>query len=282
MAVSDFLQTGSLAWVRASVADVRREPSHAAEQVTQALQGEVCQPQVHRDGWLQVGLADGYVGWIRDWHLVAVDASQVSMFLEQANARLRVPWAVLRSHADASAPPVAETVMGTRLIVDEPQSGWLRTQLPTGLHGWLREEAVRPGSADWPAVLDSILPMFASFLGVPYVWGGRSPKGFDCSGLMQFVLGLHGIALQRDSADQFASTPGVSGAPLPGDLLFFGEPRVSHVAVQFDAQRYLHARGVVRFNSLDPGHELYDAALARQFRGRTRVLPQSLPVDGVS
>ena len=116
--------------------------------------------------------------------------------------------------------------------------------------------------------------MLQSFLGVPYVWGGRSPKGFDCSGLVQFVYGLHGIALPRDSSMQFGTGTPVSGDPAPGDLLFFADP-VAHVAVQFDAHTFIHARGWVRFNSLDPSHRLHDAALAQQYRGAKRVLPQN-------
>ena len=57
--------------------------------------------------------------------------------------------------------------------------------------------------------------------------------------------------------------------------MFFGKPDIAHVAVQFDGERYLHARGTVRFNSLDPQHALYDAALAEQYRGCRRLLTQN-------
>ena len=67
--------TGLAAWVVASVAEVRRTPSHTAEQVTQALQGEVLRPLLHEDGWWLGVLPDGYVGWVRVWHLQIVPAS---------------------------------------------------------------------------------------------------------------------------------------------------------------------------------------------------------------
>ena len=280
--MSEFLQPGKVAWVQASVAEVRGAPSHAAEQVSQALQGELCKPLAHQEGWLRAELPDGYQGWIRDWHLVAASESQVKDYLQGTNGRVQAPWAAVLSQPSEGAAPVAETVMGTRVQCLARQRGWVEVELPTKVTGWLREEQVRDGVDDWVATSESILSMYESFLGVPYMWGGRSPKGFDCSGLVQFVLGLHGIAVPRDSPDQFESFPRCSEDPQPGDLLFFGAPKIAHVAVQFDAQRYLHARGAVRFNSLQEGHPLYDESLARQYRGRSRLLTQMAPSGGVS
>jgi len=273
---SPFLEPGHVAWVRASVADVRAQPAHGAEQVTQALQGEVGIPQREQDGWLQVRLADGYVGWVREWHLVAVSEDAVQAFRSRCTARINVAWTAVRGAPRGTAAPVAETLLGTHVIpMGTTEGDWVEVELPTGLQGWVQQSQLVQSGADWEPEVSSIRAMLQEFLGVPYVWGGKSPKGFDCSGLVQFVYGLHGISLPRDSSQQFAATPRVDGTPAAGDLLFFADP-VSHVAVQFDAQRYLHARGCVRFNSLDPQHPLYEASLAAQFRGATRVLPHSV------
>jgi cell wall-associated NlpC family hydrolase len=107
---------------------------------------------------------------------------------------------------------------------------------------------------------------------VPYVWGGKSPKGFDCSGLVQFVFGLHGVRLPRDSDQQYACGVRVRD-PAPGDLLFFGREGVSHVGVALGGRDFLHARGEVRRNSLDPASPLHDAELAALLLGARRVLP---------
>jgi hypothetical protein len=188
----------------------------------------------------------------------------------------------VRAEPSLDALPVAETILGTAIVCGETSDGWSAVQLPGGLHGWLPTPDVRAGAADWPQELASMLTMLQQFLGVPYVWGGKSPKGFDCSGLVQFVFGLHGLWLPRDSVDQFAAGVTGSGSAAAGDLLFFGNPKISHVAVQFDGEHYLHARGTVRLNSLDPQHPLYDEALARQYRGFQRVLTQNPPEHSVS
>lgn len=271
---SEFAKPGCLAWVSASVADVRAQASHAAEQVTQALQGQVLVPLDVSEGWIRLRLPDEYEGWVRDWHLVPTTQQQVAAFQQRCNARVTRALSTVRAEPSFDAMPVAETILGTALIGGETSSGWIAVQLPGVVRGWLPKQELRADTEYWPREIPSILAMMQRFIGVPYVWGGKSPKGFDCSGLVQFVFGLHGLPLPRDSVDQFAAGVAGSAAPVAGDLLFFGEPDISHVAVQFDDGCYLHARGMVRFNSLDAQHALYDAALAKQYRGFRRLLPQ--------
>ena len=235
-------------------------------------------PLQAKEGWLQVLLPDGYEGWVRDWHLVPTSQQHLVAFQQRCNARVAVPQSTLRAEPALDALPVAETILGTALVRSATQDAWSAVELPGDRRGWLPEQDLRAGTEAWPPELASILQMLRQFVGVPYVWGGKSPKGFDCSGLMQFVLGLHGLQLPRDSPEQFSVGRSVSGAPAVGDLLFFGDPKIAHVAMQFDDECYLHARGTVRFNSLDPQHALFDAGLARQYRGARRLLTQS-PLD---
>ena len=110
------------------------------------------------------------------------------------------------------------------------------------------------------------------FLGVPYLWGGTTPKGFDCSGLVQRIYRLHGILLPRDSDQQakFGEPKHVGRPELleTGDLLFFGksETQITHVAIYLSVNRFLHAHGQVRIGSLDSRHPLYDGKLAKDWK----------------
>jgi cell wall-associated NlpC family hydrolase len=263
---------GRAAWVLASVAEVRREPSHTEEQVTQALQGEVLVPFLHEDGWLLVRLPDGYEGWVRDWHLSLVDVAAPAAYRRRADARIAASRVTLRTAPHHDAEAVGESILGTHVVRLGDERGWSRIELPGGRAGWVPQPALRAGTADWPCEPDSILAMVRRFLGVPYLWGGRSPKGFDCSGLVQFVFGLHGIPLPRDS-DQQAECGTPVEVPAPGDLVFFGRDRVTHVAVAASPDFFLHARGEVRCNATAAGTPLHDAELWALRRGFRRVLP---------
>jgi hypothetical protein len=262
---------GRSAWTAASVAEVRREPRHASEQVSQALQGEVLEPLLHEDGWVLGRQADGYVGWVRDWHLRLVAPDAVRAFHERCTARVLSTWSAVHVEPRADAEVCAETVLGTAVEVRQRRSGWAEVELPAGRCGWLPETALRPGLQAWPRDAAAIVATLRRFGGVPYLWGGRSPKGFDCSGLVQFVFGLHGLALPRDS-DQQARCGVAVDDPRCGDLLFFGSERVTHVAVAVDGADFLHARGEVRCNSLAPDRPRHDPELRALYRGARRVL----------
>jgi cell wall-associated NlpC family hydrolase len=118
------------------------------------------------------------------------------------------------------------------------------------------------------------------FLGVPYQWGGVTPKGVDCSGLVQTVFRLHGVLLPRDARDQcrWAKRNGYlyrdPEAVQPGHLLFFGEGErsVNHVGIALGGGRILHARGRVRIDSLRAGDDAYAPGLAGLFLAAGAVL----------
>lgn len=261
------------AWVTASVADVRRQPTHASEQVTQALQGEVLEPLLHEEGWLLARLPDRYLGWVRDWHVQLVDAETPRAHAARADARIALPLARVRQAPRGDAAACAESVMGTAVVRRASRSGWTEIELPGGRCGWVEEGELRAHVDRWDGAAASVLATLKLFLGVPYLWGGKSPKGFDCSGLVQFVYGLHGTPLPRDSDQQFECGEPVSEFAA-GDLLFFGTDRVSHVGVALDGRDFIHARGEVRHNSLDPGSSIHAPELAAILRGGRRVLPQ--------
>jgi cell wall-associated NlpC family hydrolase len=262
---------GRTAWVVSSVAEVRRKLGHEAEQVTQLLQGECLAPFLHEGGWIAGQLSDGYVGWVRDWHVQLVPMETQRAFAARAGHRVAAAVGRLLAAPRADAKACGETVLGTPVVLHGSEPGWCEIELPGGRRGWLPASDLRSGKDPWPPRAAEVLATLERFIGVPYLWGGRSPKGFDCSGLVQFAFGLHGIPLPRD-ADQQAACGIAAPRPAPGDLLFFGETRITHVAVALDAERFLHARGEVRRNSLVPGSPLHDAELAALWRGTRRVL----------
>lgn len=114
------------------------------------------------------------------------------------------------------------------------------------------------------------LPEFAKqYLGVPYLWGGLSSKGMDCSGLVRMAFWAQGRLLPRDAWQQALCGREVAADSLrPGDLLFFGQKRVTHVAIYAGEGLYVHASQLVRINSLDASSPLY---LPLPIRARRRL-----------
>ncbi|MCX7773246.1 MAG: C40 family peptidase, partial [Clostridia bacterium] len=93
------------------------------------------------------------------------------------------------------------------------------------------------------SLASSIISTAKSYLGVPYVWGGTTPSGFDCSGYIQYVFAKNGISMPRTAAEQYTMGTGVSKSDLrPGDLVFFQtyKPGASHVGIYLGNNQFIH------------------------------------------
>jgi cell wall-associated NlpC family hydrolase len=141
---------------------------------------------------------------------------------------------------------------------DEVQSRWLQVRLPDGGAGWLQRGDVTFNAK--PLSITEVIALSQGFLGLPYFWGGTSTFGFDCSGFTQMLCRRRGIALPRDASVQAKWT---GAAPVdrdhlePGDLLFFGESKITHTGMYIGDGKFInattHERPVVQISDLsDP------------------------------
>lgn len=253
--------------------DLRRRPGHPFELRSQLLLGEVVDVlAASRDGqWWQVeNRSDRYHGWIRRWGLVGVTAARARSWSRSALARVIVPYARVLSRRGAGV-AVSPVFWNGRLIAGRLRGRHRPVELPDGRRGWLEDRAleVRPGTRT-PAMIERVMGL----LGVPYLWGGRTPLGFDCSGFTQQVLAEQGFSIPRDARDQHAAARRLAaGEPdREGDLVFFGALRgpAAHVGLGLGGGYFAHSRGHVRISSLDLDNPLCDNEIITSFRGWRR------------
>jgi gamma-D-glutamyl-L-lysine dipeptidyl-peptidase len=219
--------------VNRGVTAVRGEPNDSAELVDQAHYGEPMTCLGERNGWTYVQGPDLYFGWIRSTN-VALSAERPDQWV------VAVPLARARVRPSPDADAFDELPAGTPVGFGwkERHGDWWRI----APDGWLLvEETVERVALPhrYPTPAD-LLATAEPYLGVPYLWGGTSAHGIDCSGLTQQVYRLNGVGLDRD-ADQQA----LGGKPVdvagPGDLFFFGKDRVTHTAIATGERTFIHA-----------------------------------------
>ena len=266
------------ALVRAGVAPLYAEPRLPAPQISQLVLGMRVEVLAREREWVRIRGEDGYVGWMHDgyvrvgteewaygWERGAAGDSIVSLgaeLLDEDGAIMsRLPW-------------------GARLVRQDKVY-----YLPDGRCGATIEGnvvAVDRLTEFFPQRGDVVVHTARRWLGVPYLWGGVTQNGADCSGFVQAVLWVHGVALPRDS-DLQART----GVPLAfnddlaglraADLLYFAEPgqRVSHVAISLGGSLIIHCslgNGGVFIDDLN-GHEPLQRKLRALLVSARRMLP---------
>ncbi|MBS2033417.1 C40 family peptidase [bacterium] len=164
---------------------------------------------------------------------------------------LNVPLACCTTTQNLSAQTATPTVQPQAQPQPDPtpSGDWQQVTLPDGRKGWApRATMLIPSST--PLAPGQVVELAQKFVGAPYVWGGMSPNGVDCSGFVQEVFRLSGHALPRLADEQFQQTSPID-QPQPGDLVFFTTylPGPSHVGISLGGQDFLHAsssRGVIK------------------------------------
>ncbi len=179
-------------------------------------------------------------------------------------------------------------MLGNLFEVVSESRGFLKIRIPDGRTGFVKK-ADCLSWAEWTGrkpEAQSIISVAKQLLGMPYMWGGTSTKGVDCSGLTKTSYYSQGVILARDASQQvkYGEHPDFTDIKKlePGDLLFFGRnaQRVGHVALYMKDGRYIHSSGLVRINSLDPKDDVYDDGLLKKLVASSRVL-KSLNTDGI-
>lgn len=221
---------------RAAIAPVLAEPRVRAEQVNQVVLGETAAVTERNGEWRRVCThTDGYDGWINSGYLCEVEDSTADEWRRRASG-----WsegATVRVGASQQPLPLR-----ARVVLEADT-----VSLPDGRRGRVAAGSIREIS-DVTAAARAKAPerwALEYFEGSPYQWGGVTPWGVDCSGLVQTTFAARGVKLPRDSAQQAFHGSAVSPEAIrPGDLLFFsGESTsgITHVAFAGEADTLIHS-----------------------------------------
>ena len=246
-------ETRGVTTVKVSLAPVFREPSEHSEQVTQVLLGDVVAVTKINGGWAKVLVTDqyrtskGYPGWIKVNQLTRNTISTE----EQPSVSVIVPTVRLRTTPERTGATKVNAYMSTRLELDSSRRTvhddgvvWLPVLLPGHRADlWVPQHAVSDESVVGPGEGDKVIDAAKLFRGTPYLWGGMSHHGIDCSGLVYSVYRINGITVPRDADQQYQVGTKVSRQDLePGDMVFFGGPGdITHVGLYAGSGKFIHA-----------------------------------------
>jgi hypothetical protein len=191
------------------------------------------------DKWAFTRQNDGYLGWVFKSHLTEGSDSQ-------ATHLVLAPSCELRAGPDSGSSVITRLVSGTGVEVEEVRGEW--TRVIANKTGWMPSSLLRAIS-EIPKSMEEkrkiILEDSARMVGVPYVWGGTTGNGIDCSGLARLLHKWIGLDLPRDADMQHAAAKPIKPPFEVGDLLFFHEPgkkrRVTHMGISLGGWTMIHS-----------------------------------------
>jgi gamma-D-glutamyl-L-lysine dipeptidyl-peptidase len=218
-----------------SIVPIREENSHKSELVSQLLYGDCFKINSEKKDWLQITtLHDNYSGWI--------DKKQMRIISQNEAENISGPNAKyctqLVDYIEAEDHSLTTVVMGSNVAA------------ATLLNQTFKGKAVK-GTQD----KTNLIKTASLYLNAPYLWGGKTPLGIDCSGLVQMIYKMNGYSLPRDASQQvhLGETLSFIDESEAGDLAFFDdrEGNIVHVGILLENHYIIHAHGKVRIDRID-------------------------------
>lgn len=272
--------------VNNSVANIRSDSRHSAELATQALLGMELKVLKRLEEWYLVQTPDQYISWVDHGGVQLVtDSAKTAWDIAPQIIYMKNYGNVYLDREEQII--VSDIVLGGRLVKQDEFGDHIQVAYPDGRLGFVRKSEVMDFE-EWRAQVqpsgDLVIEYAKSQLGSPYLWGGTSSKGMDCSGFTKTAYLMNGYVIPRDASQQVNAgevvDPDFRFAGLQkGDLLFFGRSatdstlqRVTHVGLWMGDSCFIHSAMQVRISSIDPESPDYDEFNKNRYLGSRRYL----------
>lgn len=252
------LGTKTFGIVNVSVCNIRSKNGHSQELATQSLLGTPIKVLQQKDNWFLIQTPDKYIAWLDHGGFVQVDESTYKEWISAPKVIYINDFGFSYETPNLQAQKITDLVAGNILKSIGQEKGFIKVAYPDGRTAFVPATAV-VNYDTWLASrtpdATNILATAQEYLGRPYLWGGTSGKGMDCSGFTKTVFYLNGIQLARDASQQvhtgnLIETDETLQNIVPGDLLFFGrkatadkKERITHVGIYMGKGEFIHSSG---------------------------------------
>ncbi len=284
--------------VNLSVVNLRTIPKNAAELATQALLGTPLDILKKAGNYYLVRTPDQYIAWLDAAAITVKTKNEINDWIGKPKLLFTDDYGHGYTEPNVTSERVSDLVLGNILIQIKKITGFYQVQYPDGRTAYVQEKQVTDYD-QWATKInpkpEHVIEVAKSMLGIPYLWGGTSVKGVDCSGFTKTTFFMNGVVIPRDASQQVLVGQSIAILQdneldlkmaqtnlLPGDLLFFAggkqqspHARVTHVALYIGNGEFIHAAGKVRVNSMNPEAANYDdfqtrtLVAARRYFGKT-------------
>ncbi len=224
------------------VVSMHESASEEAGVVSQAIYGVNVGVLEEQAGWAKIRTPDDYTGWVPQPSLLARERPYAA-----EGVQVESLFANLYREPDVTVhQPLMTLPYEARLeVASTGDERWMEVRLADGATAWVQRGDI-VSTARKPSSIPQVIAFSKRFLGLPYLWGGTSTFGYDCSGFTQMLCRRRGIAIPRDAGPQahWEGMAVVDRSKLkPGDLLYFGasEDRITHTGMYIGNGEFIHA-----------------------------------------